>query len=158
MTPPTVTALRRWVPPEGDCLTPTACFQCTVQVLCFDTRTRAFTSRSVRTLFSPSDPYSVVFPLRRVGPLRAFAELAPLAVVPTWFGSPCTPIYVRIGLPVVGQSIPRPFRLLALLPLQDVDDAPPLLRLGAEFLQATGANVELTANPCEGRLIIPARA
>jgi hypothetical protein len=49
----------------------------------------------------------------------------------------------------------RPFDLLALLPLAEVEDVPPFIRLGAEFLHANRASVELSSCPCAGRLVIP---
>jgi hypothetical protein len=45
--------------------------------------------------------------------------------------------------------------LRALVPLQDVEDTIPYLRLGGEFLHANRARVELDSDPWAGRLIIP---
>ena len=73
----------------------------------------------------------------------------------SWCGVACRLVRVRIGLPVAGSAAPRPFSLLALLPLGDVEDVPPFIRLGAEFLNVNRASVQLSSTPCEGQLVIP---
>ena len=73
----------------------------------------------------------------------------------SWCGVACRLVRVRIGLPVAGNPAPRPFKLLALLPLGEVPDVPPFIRLGAEFLQANRASVQLSSAPCAGQLVIP---
>jgi hypothetical protein len=45
--------------------------------------------------------------------------------------------------------------MLALLPDRQVDDVPPLLRIGAEFLHSHRAEVLLSAGTGAGRIIIP---
>lgn len=64
-------------------------------------------------------------------------------------------VKVRIGLPVIESPTPRPFTLLALLPLRHVEDTPPFLRLGTEFLMTHRASVRLTTNPARGEMVIP---
>jgi hypothetical protein len=87
--------------------------------------------------------------------LRIIIDALPVSAPPSWHGVPCQFVRLRIGLPVVGSSLPRPFHLLALLPLAQIEDVSPMLRLGAEFLHANRANVSLSAAPWEGRLVIP---
>jgi hypothetical protein len=55
--------------------------------------------------------------------------------VPTWFGISCRIGRVSLWLPIqeqVGQY--REFSLLALLPRDDLKEAPPFVHLGAQFL------------------------
>jgi hypothetical protein len=121
---------------------------------CYDLVRNTYTTENCRALFSPGEPFSVVLPMEHRD-LRPTAEPADWPHALAWYGVPCELIWIRIGLPVLGSAAPRPFKVLALLPTRDVDDAPPLLRLGAEFLQANQASVHLTSSPCEGRLVIP---
>jgi hypothetical protein len=50
----------------------------------------------------------------------------------------------------------RSFSLLVLLPDQDLDDAPPLVHLGDQFLVEYQVQVALDgASPVRGQLVIP---
>ena len=134
---------------------PTACYMCGIRLFCYNSQRMAYTSPTCRALLSPGDPFSVVFPYR--APEGSVILYDPVAVSapPTWFGIPCRFVRLRIGLPIAGSSSPRPFRLLALLPLAEIEDVPPMLRLGAEFLHANRGSVSLSTTPCEGQLAIP---
>lgn len=76
---------------------------------------------------------------------------------PTWLDVPCHVGRVTVWLPIQetpGQS--RPFSLLALLPQQDVPDAPPFIQLGVQFLLEYRIQVVLNEGGTAGnRLIIP---
>jgi hypothetical protein len=41
------------------------------------------------------------------------------------------------------------------LPLEPLTDVPPFIRLGAEFLHANRARIELNTDPFGGQLIVP---
>lgn len=76
----------------------------------------------------------------------------------TWLGVPCRVGRVATWLPV--QENPgqlREFSLLALCPQHDLDDAPPYLQLGTQFLLEVRAQVFLdgTAPSAGGKLVIP---
>jgi hypothetical protein len=114
-----------------------------------------FLSRGFEAVLSPGDPISVAFPLPAGVDFRIVTEAVPYPANLVWSGAPARLIQVRLGLPVLESSEARPFRLLALLPLREVEGVPRLLRLGAEFLYAQQAEVHLSADPCEGRLIVP---
>jgi hypothetical protein len=149
-----ITPLGSWEVPGGDSPVRCPCYSSAVRLFCHYADRLGFTSPNVPALLSTGDPISVVFPLSRkrfIMIANRVAHRYPLA----WCGVPCELARVRIGLPVLGSPIPRAFRLLALLPKRDVGDVPPLLRLGAEFLHANGASVQLSSSPCEGRLVIP---
>jgi hypothetical protein len=153
---PTVTLLRPWQPHSEVFPFETACYQCDSQLLCFDDEKKAITSRTFRALFSPGDPVSIVLPSCNREGLRIIYEAIPtLSLIPWWYGVPCSLVRVRLGLFVVGSAVPRPFTLRALLPQRELDDVPPFLRLGAEFLHANNVNVQLSSRSCEGRLLIP---
>ncbi len=107
-------------------------------------------------LLSTGDPYSVVLPFESEEGLSIYAEEeTECDDEHVWWGVPCRFVRVRIGLPVLEQSTPRPFVLRALLPLNDVEDALPFVRLGGNFLRDNQARVELEAAPSLGRLFIP---
>ncbi len=129
-------------------------FSCMLRVLCQDRATSAITSRDVRAILSTGEGFSVAFRSNR-RQLHIFADQVSHDYPLSWLGIPCELVRLRIGLPVLGSATPRPFRLLALLPTRDVEDMPPCIRLGTEFLQATRASVQLSSSPCEGRLVIP---
>jgi hypothetical protein len=149
-----ITTLEAWdLHPEARPF-PTSCYRCLARVFCHDTRRQTLTSRTFGALFSPGDPYSVVLPYQEEEDVRIIADPVPVSA-PSWYGVPCQFVRLRIGLPIVGSSAPRPFRLLALLPLEEIEDVPPLLRLGAEFLHANHASVSLSTTPREGWLLIP---
>jgi hypothetical protein len=124
-------------------------------LLCYDWARNAVTSRECPALLSSGDPYSVVFPANLPRELAAIHDPVPFDAPLSWCGVPCRLVRVRIGLPILGSLVARPFKLLALLAEREVEDTPPLLRLGAEFLHANRASVQLSASPCEGRLVIP---
>ena len=113
-----------------------------------------FTTVDATVLFSPGDPVSIMLPNRKQGQPPILIRPTPYREL-SWLGVPARLAWLGIGLPVVGSDTLRPFRLLALLPLQDVEDVPPVIRLGAEFLHAHRADVHLSAATGEGRLVIP---
>jgi hypothetical protein len=129
-------------------------FACAMRVLFEDRVTKAITSRDVRAVLSTGDVLSVVFRVNS-NRLRACAGAVGHDYPLSWLGVPCELVRLWIGLPVLGSTTPRPFRLLALLPTRDVEDVPPCIRLGTEFLQANRASVELTSSPWQGQLVIP---
>jgi hypothetical protein len=78
--------------------------------------------------------------------------------VPPWFGVPCRIGRVTLWLPV--EETPgtyREFLLLALFPRREVEDGPPFIQLGTQFLLEYGAELHLDCSPpiSEGRLVIP---
>ena len=78
--------------------------------------------------------------------------------IPTWFGIPCRIGRATIWLPVQAGPIPyREFSLLVLLPTQDLEDAPPFIHVGTQFLLEYKAKVQLDCSSIEGlgRLVIP---
>jgi hypothetical protein len=78
--------------------------------------------------------------------------------VPTWFGVPCRIGRVKLWLAVEGApGTYREFSLLALFPRGDLDDAPPFVQLGTQFLLENRAKLHLDcSSPSRGgRLIIP---
>ncbi len=152
---PSVTSLSRWEPHEEARPTPTGCYACPAHLLCYDGNRRAFTRRTCRALLSPGDPYSVVFSLNAPAPVVALYEPVPFSAPLSWCGVECRLVRVRIGLPIEGSPAPRPFSLLALLPLRGMKDMPPLIRLGAEFLHANRTSVHLSSVPFAGQLVIP---
>jgi hypothetical protein len=150
-----ITPLGRWEPHIEARASPTACYVCGIRVFCYNSQRNVYTSPACRALLSPGDPFSVVFPYRDPEGRTIVYEPVVVSAPPSWCGVPCRFVRLRIGLPVVGSSSPRPFRLLALLPLAEIEDIPPMLRLGAEFLHANRASVSLSTTPCEGQLVIP---
>jgi hypothetical protein len=78
--------------------------------------------------------------------------------VPTWFGVPCRIGRVTIWLPLEdGPSLYRELPLLVLLPREDLEDAPPFIYLGMQFVLEHRAQVILdgTSPGNHGRLIVP---
>ncbi len=78
--------------------------------------------------------------------------------VPSWFGVPCRIGRVTLWLSVEGApGTYRPLSLLALLPRHDLEDAPPFIQLGTQFLHEHRAELRLDcSSPAgEGRLVIP---
>jgi hypothetical protein len=78
--------------------------------------------------------------------------------VPPWFGIPCRIGRVTLWLPVEdGPDLYRDLSLLVLLPREDLEDAPPFIYLGTQFLLEHRAQVFLDCSSAtnQGRLIIP---
>jgi hypothetical protein len=78
--------------------------------------------------------------------------------VPTWFGVPCRIGRVTVWLPTLEGPAPlRSFPLLALFPREDIEDAPPFVHLGTQFLLEHRAELHLDcSSPTgEGRLVFP---
>ncbi len=150
-----VTTLSRWQPHHEARPAVTSCYVCMAKLLCYDVPRNAFTSRDCPALFSPGDPYSVVFPLNASRDLVGVYDSVSFSASLSWCGAPCRLVRLRFGLPILGSLAARPFQLLALLPHRNVEDVPPFIRLGAEFLHANRASVHLSSSPCEGRLVIP---
>ncbi len=78
--------------------------------------------------------------------------------IPTWYGVACRIGRVSLWLPI--EENPgelREFELLTLLPKQDLEDAPPYIQLGTQFLIEYRASVELDASTLNagGRLVVP---
>jgi len=153
---PTLTLLQPWYPPAEACPFPTAGYGCDAWLFCFNMVKRAYTSRRFRALFSPGEPYSVVLPfLGESGTFIVCEEETACQQTHIWWSVPCRFVRVRMRLPVVDAALPRPFVLRALLPLREVEDVPPLIRLGGNFLLDNAGRVELDSNPWQGRLLIP---
>jgi hypothetical protein len=77
---------------------------------------------------------------------------------PTWFGVPCRIGRVSMWLAVQGTPGPyREFSVLAQLPRRDLEDAPPFISLGTQFLLEYQAELQLNCSSPreEGRLIFP---
>lgn len=158
MSPPdgaSVTLLQRWEPHPEAQPAPTGCYFCRVRVFGFHVARNVYTGLVCRAILSPGDPYSVLLPVHARHNIQVPSEVIPHSVPLSWHGVPCQLVRVRIGLPVVGDPGLRPFRLLALLPTSPVEDTPPLLRLGTEFLHANRATVRLFTHPTYGEIIIP---
>jgi hypothetical protein len=117
-------------------------------------RHRTITSRPFHALLASGEPYSVVLPTHEDEFTVIYEEEAS-AEPYIWWGVPCRFVRLYFGLRVLERPTPRPFTLRALLPLRDVEDTIPFIRLGAEFLYANQAGVELESVPWRGRLIIP---
>jgi len=155
-TPPTTTLLHAWPPPPEACPFPTVGYHFMGRIFCVHQDHRTFTSRNFTILLSTGDPYSVVLPYESEERLSIYAEdETGCEDTHYWWGVPCRFVRVRIGLPVLEQPFPRPFTLRALLPLRDVEDALPFVRLGGNFLYDNHARVELESVPPRGRLVIP---
>ncbi len=154
LAPPTTTLLRCRQPHVEVCPCPSRLF--TVRVRLLATGGRRFTSRGFEALLSPGDPISVVFPREDEADVHIVTESVPYPSDLSWNGARARLVQIRLGLPVLERPDPRPFRLRALLLLEEVEGVSSLLRIGAEFLHAYRAEVRLSADPCEGRLIIPA--
>jgi len=77
--------------------------------------------------------------------------------IPTWFGVPCRIGRVKMWLSVLEAELPREFALLALLPRHDLEDAPPFVQLGTQFLLEYRAKLDLDCSSptIGGRLLIP---
>ena len=150
-----VVPLRPWEPPAESSPAYAVCYCCPARVLALDTDRGTITSFTVRALLSTGEPLSVVMPVSSRGRLSIITEAVDHGYPLSWHATPCQLVRVRIGLPVAGSPTPRPFKLLALLPLREVEDVAPFLRLGAEFLHANRVSVRLSSSPCEGRLEIP---
>ena len=153
-SPRTTTVLRCRVPHIEACPCPSRLFTLPVRLLAV--APGRFTACDFEAVLSPGDPISVVFPLRPETDVRIVTDPVPYPTDLIWSGTPARLVQVRLGLPILEGPHLRPFRLLALLPLHAVEGMSPLLRLGAEFLYTYHAEVRLSADPCEGRLIIPA--
>lgn len=149
----TTTMLHGRAPHVEACPCPSRLFTFRARLL--GVRARRVLSRELEAVLSPGDPISVVFPLPGRTDVRIVTEPVSYPTDLTWNGVPARLVQVRLGLPVLESPHPRPFRLLALLPLREMEGVPPLLRLGAEFLYSQRAEVRLSMSPCEGRLILP---
>jgi hypothetical protein len=78
--------------------------------------------------------------------------------VPTWFGVPCRVGRVTIWLPILEGPAPlRALSLLALFPREEVDDMPPFIQIGTQFLleHRTELHLDYSSPAGEGRLVIP---
>lgn len=153
----TTSILQQQMPPRETRFADTVEYHFKARLLCLNTDS-SITSVNFNTLLSTGDPYSVVLPFYDEMGRRIIFEEISTSFTPTWFGAPCIVVKVWMGLYVVESPYPRPFTMLALLPL-DPDsipsDLPPLLRLGAHFLHSNNAEVILPFSKDQGRLIIP---
>jgi hypothetical protein len=109
-------------------------------------------------LLAPGQPLSVVpFTIRNNLDLEVYPVPGWRHRVPSWYGVSCRIGRVTLWLPIVenpGQL--RSFSLLALLPQQDLPDAPPFIQLGAQFLIEYRVQALLDGeNPSNSRLLIP---
>ena len=78
--------------------------------------------------------------------------------IPSWFGIPCRLGRVTIWLPVLEGPAPlRDLSLLALFPRGELEDSPPFVQLGTQFLLEHRAElcVDYTSPNGDGRLLIP---
>ncbi len=78
--------------------------------------------------------------------------------VPTWFGIACRRGRATIWLPILEGPAPlRALSLLALFPGEEVDDTPPFVQLGTQFLLEHRAelSIDYSSSAGEGRLLIP---
>jgi len=78
--------------------------------------------------------------------------------VPSWYGVPCRIGRVTIWLPILEGPAPlRPLPLLALFPREEVEDAPPFVLLGTQFLLEHRAELHVDCSSLAGRccLVIP---
>lgn len=124
---------------------------------CYSSSPHTWRQRS-DVMVATGQPFSVISPTIR--------NLLDLEITPapgwkgfplTWFGVPCRIGRVTLWLPIqeaAGQL--QPFSLLALLPQQDVLDAPPYIQLGAQFILEYRVQVILdTTAAGSSRLVIP---
>jgi hypothetical protein len=77
-------------------------------------------------------------------------------MVPDWFGIPSRIGRVTVWLPVqevVGSY--RSFSILVLLPKDDLQDAPPFIHVGAQFLLEHQARVMLDGGSGDSHLLFP---
>lgn len=88
------------------------------------------------SLLATGHPLSVLPPTIReeldvvVTPVRGWKGKIPL-----WFGIPCRVGRVTTWLPILEPpGLQREFSLLVLLPQDDLEDAPPFIHLGTQFL------------------------
>src|SRR5260370_27011298 len=106
---PTTTLLYPWNPPAEVDPFPTACFHLRAPFFCFNGPVQAFTSHRFTMLLSTGDPYSVVLPYKNKKGLFIIYEDEPACRdTHVWWGVPCRFVRVRIGLPVLAHSWPRP--------------------------------------------------
>jgi hypothetical protein len=78
--------------------------------------------------------------------------------VPTWFGIPCRIGRVTIWLSILEEpKLYREISLLALFPRHDLEDAPPFVQLGTQFLLENRGNLVLDCSlpPGTGQLLFP---
>lgn len=152
---PSTTRLWVWQPHIEARPVETRLFRCKVKLSCFDFRNQVITNRTSGALISPGEPYSVLPPSFQSDPVKVINQEVACDPPPSWFGVPCKFVRVRMGLPMSGSSIPRLFWLLALLPVREVEDMPPYLRLGAQFFDANNASLALSWEHGSGELVIP---
>jgi hypothetical protein len=85
-----------------------------------------------------------------IGPVKGWK-----GQIPTWFGSPCKVGRVKLWLAILEEIGPyREFSLLALFPRKDIEDAPPFVQLGTQFLLEYRAEFH-SSSKGEGKLLIP---
>ncbi len=78
--------------------------------------------------------------------------------VPTWLGVPCRIGRATLWLPVDEEpGRHRDLSFLALLPRHDLDDAPPFIQIGTQFLleHRIQTHLDATSTVSPGRLTIP---
>jgi hypothetical protein len=78
--------------------------------------------------------------------------------VPTWFGVHCRIGRAGIWLPALDEpGTYQDFALLALFQRRDLDDAPPFVQLGTQFLleYAAAVHLDCSSRAGEGRLVVP---
>jgi hypothetical protein len=111
------------------------------------------------SLLATGHPLSVIPPTTRealdivVAPVSGWR-----GSVPAWFGIPCRIGRARIWLPIeenAGEL--REFEILVLLPKRELDEAPPFIHLGTQFLLEYHSQVVLDGSSptTPGRLVIP---
>jgi hypothetical protein len=109
-------------------------------------------------LVAPEQPLSVIpFTIRNNLDPEVYPVPGWRGRIPTWYGVTCRIGRLTLWLPIEenpGQL--RSFSLLALLPQQDLPDAPPFIQLGAQFLiEYRGQAVFDGETPSNSRLLVP---
>jgi hypothetical protein len=137
---------------------PSAHYLCTAWWTCFSTPRQTWRNRS-DILLATGQALSVI-PVTIREMLDLVTTPAPgwRGRVPNWFGARCRIGRARLWLPITEEPGRfREFSLLALLPRDEPEDAPPFVHLGAQFLLEHRARLVLDCSSASrpGRLIIP---
>jgi hypothetical protein len=137
--------------------TPTARFLAEAWWTCYSSPPHTWRRRS-DAILATGQPLSVILPtIRNLLDLEIIPAPGWKGFAPTWLGVSCHVGRVTLWLPI--QETPgqfHSFSLLALLPQQDVPDAPPFIQLGVQFLLEYHVQVVLDETATgANRLVIP---
>jgi hypothetical protein len=132
-------------------------FLCESWWTCYSTAGHTWRNRS-DSLLATGLPLSVISPtIRDALDLEVTPAPGWGGQIPTWFGIVCRIGRVTVWLPV--QENPgyyQAFSLLALLPTQELADAPPFIHLGAQFLLEYRVRVSIDGSSGSmGHLLFP---